>query len=142
MNELSTEEIEALSRALNRTPLEPANFNDDTSPLSDLEEKNPDEVTITKGQYLQHQHTIDLPQTIEQQDMLEKLPLQVEVILGKATLQVKEALKLHTGSVITLNTLAGEPVEITVNGKSFAVGEIVVVDEHLGIRIINLQNPS
>ena len=138
MNELSTEEIEALSRALNRTPIEPANFNNDISPLSDFEEQGPEQLTITKGQYLQHTRTGELPQTPEQLERLETLPLQIEAILGKVNLQVREILKLHTGSVLTLNTLAGEPIEITANGKPFALGEIVVIDEQLGIRILSI----
>ena len=62
----------------------------------------------------------------------------VEVILGKTKLPLEEILELHEGSVVELNKLAGEPVEIYANKQLMARGEIVVVDENFGVKVIEI----
>lgn len=70
------------------------------------------------------------------------VPLQVSVELGKATKTIKEILELGPGSVIELDRLAGEPVEMIVNGKLIAKCEVVVINETFGIRITEIISPS
>ncbi|KUO65615.1 MAG: flagellar motor switch protein FliN [Gracilibacter sp. BRH_c7a] len=70
------------------------------------------------------------------------VPLQVSVELGKATKTIKEILELGPGSVIELNRLAGEPVDMIVNGKLIAKCEVVVINETFGIRITEIISPS
>ncbi len=69
-----------------------------------------------------------------------KLPISVE--LGRTEMLVKEILNCGPGTVIELNKLAGEPVDVLVNGRMVATGEVVVVDEHFGIRLTNLISPK
>lgn len=64
--------------------------------------------------------------------------LKVSVLLGETTMSLGDLLKLGTGSVIELNTSTGDPIEILVNDKTFAKGEVVVVDESFGIRIVEI----
>lgn len=64
------------------------------------------------------------------------IKIEIEAILGKRKMTIKELLELHEGSVISLDKLAGEPIEIEANGKLIALGEVVVVDNQFGIRII------
>lgn len=68
-----------------------------------------------------------------------KLPISVE--LGRTETLVKEILEYGPGTVIELNKLAGEPVDVFVNGRMVAQGEVVVVDEHFGVRVTNLLSP-
>ncbi len=77
----------------------------------------------------------DAPKNI---DLILDVPLEISVVLGKSKLSIKEVLALGTGSLIELDKLAEEPVEIYVNGKKVAYGEVVVVDENFGVRIVSI----
>ncbi|MBS4024773.1 MAG: flagellar motor switch phosphatase FliY [Clostridia bacterium] len=74
-------------------------------------------------------------------DLLLDIPLQLSVELGKARKTIKEILELASGSVIELDKLAGEPVDILVNGKLIAKGEVVVIDENFGVRVTDIVSP-
>lgn len=71
-------------------------------------------------------------------DLLMDIELNVRVELGRTKMSVAEILRLNKGSYIELNKLAGEPVDIFVNGKFIAKGEVVVVDEKFGVRISDI----
>jgi flagellar motor switch protein FliN/FliY len=66
------------------------------------------------------------------------VPLQVTVELGRTRKLIREILELAPGSVIELDKLAGEPVDILVNGKQIAKGEVVVIDENFGVRVTEI----
>ncbi|WP_024831366.1 flagellar motor switch phosphatase FliY [Ruminiclostridium josui] len=70
------------------------------------------------------------------------LPLQVTVELGRTQKLIKDILEFGAGSVIELDKLAGDPVDILVNGKAIAKGEVVVIDESFGVRITDIIHPS
>ena len=70
------------------------------------------------------------------------VPLQVTVELGRTKKTIKEILDLATGSIVELDKLAGEPVEIQVNGHFLAKGEVVVIDENFGVRITEIASPA
>jgi len=70
------------------------------------------------------------------------VPLQVTVELGRTQKMIKDILEFGPGSIIELDKLAGEPVDIFVNGKSIAKGEVVVIDESFGVRITDIIHPS
>ncbi|HEX7065301.1 MAG TPA: flagellar motor switch phosphatase FliY [Bacillales bacterium] len=71
-------------------------------------------------------------------NMLFDIPLQVTVELGRTQRTVKDILRLSPGSVIELDKLAGEPVDIYVNNKMIAKGEVVVIDENFGVRVTEI----
>ncbi len=71
-------------------------------------------------------------------ELLREVKIQVSVELGRRELPLGEVLHLVRGSVIELDKLAGEPVSVYANGRTIAEGEVVVIDEHFGVRIINL----
>ncbi|MCA1053521.1 flagellar motor switch phosphatase FliY [Rossellomorea aquimaris] len=75
-------------------------------------------------------------------DMLLDIPLQVTVELGRTNRSVKDILELSSGSIIELDKLAGEPVDILVNSRLIAKGEVVVIDENFGVRITDIVSPS
>ncbi len=70
------------------------------------------------------------------------VPLQVTVELGRTNRLIKDILEFGPGSIIELDKLAGEPVDILVNGKVIAKGEVVVIDESFGVRITDIIHPS
>jgi len=69
------------------------------------------------------------------------VPLQVTVELGRTRKLIREILELSPGSVVELDKLAGEPVDILVNGKLIAKGEVVVIDENFGVRVTDIVSP-
>lgn len=70
------------------------------------------------------------------------VPLQVTVELGRTNKLIRDILEFSQGSIIELDKLAGEPVDILVNGKAIAKGEVVVIDESFGVRITDIIHPS
>ncbi len=69
------------------------------------------------------------------------VPLQITVELGRTRKLIRDILELTPGSVVELDKLAGEPVDILVNGKLIAKGEVVVIDENFGVRITDIISP-
>ncbi len=75
-------------------------------------------------------------------DLLMDVDLPVAIELGRTKLSVSDILALGPGSVVELNKLAGEPVDLLVNNKIVARGEVVVIDESFGLRITQLMTPE
>jgi len=71
-------------------------------------------------------------------DILLDINLPISVELGRKDMRIKEILELGQGSVVELNKLAGDLVDLMINGKKFAVGEVMVVDENYAVRVVNL----
>ena len=83
----------------------------------------------------------DMGSVIQQKENIEiimDVPLEVSVELGRTKKKIKEILEFSPGSVIELDKLAGEPIDILVNGKFVAKGEVVVIDENFGIRVTDI----
>ena len=74
--------------------------------------------------------------------LIQDVPLQVTVQLGKTRMSIKEILELGEGSIVELDKLAGEPVDLLVNGKLVAKGEVVVIDENFGFRVKDIVSPA
>ena len=75
-------------------------------------------------------------------DMIMDIPVQLTVELGRTKIPIKHILQLAQGSVIELDGLAGEPMDVLVNGCLIAQGEVVVVNEKFGIRLTDIITPS
>jgi len=69
---------------------------------------------------------------------LSDVPVDLTVEMGRTRMTVGETLELHQGSIITLNRMAGEPVDLLVNVTAIARGEVVVIDEQFGLRITDI----
>ena len=82
----------------------------------------------------------NMPSITEQgsMDLLFDVQLNLSVELGRTSIPVREVLQLGPGSIVELDKLAGEPVDILVNGKLIARGEVVVVDENFGVRVTEI----
>ena len=74
-------------------------------------------------------------------DFLLDIPMHVSVVLGSTQMLIRDLLQLGQGSVVELEKLAGEPMEIIVNNKLVARGEVVVVNEKFGIRLTDVVSP-
>ncbi|WP_136255264.1 flagellar motor switch protein FliN [Onishia niordana] len=75
-------------------------------------------------------------------EMIMDIPVKLSVELGRTKITIKQLLELAQGSVIELDGLAGEPMDILINGYLIAQGEVVVVDDKYGIRITEIITPS
>ena len=75
-------------------------------------------------------------------DMILDIPVQLEVQLGRTKIAIKNLLQLAQGSVVELDGMAGEPMEVLVNGCLIAQGEVVVVNDKFGIRLTDVITPS
>jgi flagellar motor switch protein FliN/FliY len=82
------------------------------------------------------------PVTAEELSRLHDVPVELAVEIGRTHMTIREALALGPGSIVTLNKLAGEPVDLLVNGKPIARGEVVVIDEEFGLRVTEVLAPK
>ena len=92
----------------------------------------------TLGKELSEQPTVDGRGI----DLLLDIPLQVSVEVGRSKILVQDLLQLQEGSLIELDKLAGEPLDLYVNGRLIARGEAVVLNEKFGLRLTEVVSPS
>ena len=97
---------------------------------------------ITEG-YLKKLKELDLNElaaTVLQEniDLIKDVPLEVTVELGKTKKSIKEILEIAPGTIIELDKITGEPIDILVNGKLVAKGEVVVIEESFGVRVTDI----
>lgn len=97
--------------------------------------------TTTEGAFksLESQDTLSNVQDI---DLILDIPVKLTVELGRTKMTIKELLRLSQGSVVALDGLAGEPLDILINGYLIAQGEVVVVADKFGVRITDIITPS
>ncbi len=77
-----------------------------------------------------------------QMDLLLDVTVKVQACLGEVETQVRDLLQINTGSVITLDRQVGEPVDLYLRGTRFATGHLVVVGDHIGVRIKEILQPG
>lgn len=101
---------------------------EETKPFlfKDLEEKSPKE---------DQEESVNL-------DLLMDINLEIVVELGRTKKKINEILELSQGSIIELDRVSGEPVDLLINGKVVAKGEVVVIDEYFGIRVTEIVNKT
>ena len=75
-------------------------------------------------------------------DFILEVPLQFSVNIGSTKMLIKDLLQLGQGSIIELNKIAGEPMDILVNNRLIAKGEVVVVNDKFGIRLTDIMSPA
>ena len=120
-----------------------ANSNEQQLPDSELETKENVEVAANLADFedLEESNIRDKGSS-DKLEFLKDLQLSVYIELGRTQMQIKDILELERGYVIELDKLASEPVDIFVNNKKIAEGEVVVIDKHFGIRITNLNEAT
>jgi flagellar motor switch protein FliN/FliY len=75
-------------------------------------------------------------------DFLLDISMKVSVELGRTRMDIRDILSLSTGSVVELDRQAGEPVDILINGRLVARGEVVVIDDRFGVRVTDIESPA
>ncbi len=75
-------------------------------------------------------------------DLLMDIPLEISVELGRMRMLVKDVIELGAGSIVEIDKAAGEPVDVLVNGRPVARGEVVVIEDNFGVRITEILNPK
>ena len=80
----------------------------------------------------------DLPRGAKDLEAVYDIPVQVSAVLGKSTMQVSQLLKLGRGAVVELDRKVGEAIDIYVNNRLVARGEVVVVEDHLGVTMTEI----
>ena len=70
------------------------------------------------------------------------VPVELAVEIGRTRMTIREALALAPGSIVALDRMAGEPVDLLVNGKRIARGEVVAIDEEFGLRVTEVLRPQ
>ena len=86
--------------------------------------------------------TVPAPAKAFDIDLIKDIPVQLSVELGRARITIRDLLQLSQGSVVELSNLAGEPMDILINGFLIAQGEVVVVGDHYGVRLTDIVTPS
>jgi flagellar motor switch protein FliN len=94
-------------------------------PLNELEGENP---PPAEGR----------PQSAKDLEAVYDIPVQISAVLGRANMQVSQLLKLGRGAVVELDRKVGEAIDIYVNNRLVARGEVVIVDEHLGVTMTEI----
>ena len=117
------------------------------SPVADewanaLEEQNSAEASGKASVFEQFGPSDAKPESLKDLDMILDIPVQLTVELGRTKLAIKNLLQLAQGSVVELDGLAGEPMDVLVNGCLIAQGEVVVVNDKFGIRLTDIITPA
>jgi flagellar motor switch protein FliN/FliY len=114
-----------------------------TSPASRLTETESDGVDESTTHIFEQFNTGgEKVQAHNDINMIMDIPVQLTVQLGRTKIAIKNLLQLAQGSVVELDGLAGEPMDVLVNGYLIAQGEVVVVNEKFGIRLTDIITPS
>lgn len=129
MQDLNPSEVEAILKGIGQTATESAPI-DKSNPLPSSKISR-----IQLGQ-LQAADTSDNPITL--QAGLQEVKLKADVVLGRSNMTLQQLLDLKEGQLISLDKLAGEPIEIEIHGRLIAYGEIVAIDDHYGIHITQI----
>ncbi|MCM3356922.1 flagellar motor switch phosphatase FliY [Psychrobacillus sp. MER TA 171] len=108
------------------------------APQHQTRQSNTPPVEVQQAQFASFEATNLTPNESRNLNLLLDIPLQVTVELGRTRRTVKEILELTSGSILELDKLAGEPVDILVNNRHIAKGEVVVIDENFGVRITDI----
>jgi flagellar motor switch protein FliN/FliY len=114
----------------------------DTKQSHREQEKNARNVNVQPAVFSNFEQYPEVAPETKNLNMLLDIPLQVTVELGRTSRSIKEILEMGSGSIIELDKLAGEPVDILVNQQLIAYGEVVVIDENFGVRITDIVSQS
>ena len=115
---------------------------DDNLQLSELEAETPESMPEGEGGGdpidMMDDMESGLPQGVQDLEAVYDIPVQVSAVLGKATMQVSQLLKLGRGAIVELDRKVGEAIDIYVNNRLVARGEVVVVEDKLGVTMTEI----
>jgi flagellar motor switch protein FliN len=138
-NEMIEEKKKPVQETVGQAQSNPQNYHhtrEPQKPSQALENAN-----VQKVEYASFSETAKTVEVSSNLDMLYDIPLGITVELGRTELPIRKILELGPGAVISLDKLAGEPVDILANHKLIAKGEVVVIEENFGVRITDIVSP-
>ncbi len=100
------------------------------------------EQDVAQPQEKSHDGPISHQASVDNLRVLENIDVQLSVEVGRTEIKIRDLLRLNEGSVVELDRLAGDPLDILVNGTMIAKGEIVMVGERFGVRFIEIVDPE
>ena len=95
-------------------------------------------INIQPAQFTSFSSDISMMQSQENIELIRDVPLEVTVELGRTHKSISEILDFAPGTIVELDKIAGEPIDVLVNGKYVAKGEVVVIEESFGVRITDI----
>src|SRR5690554_6946583 len=118
-------------------------FNNEQDPWADaLDEEQASAASDNAGVFKPLDSSAAANSAMNELDIIMDIPVKLSVELGRTRITIKQLLELAQGSVVELDGLAGEPMDILINGYLIAQGEVVVLDDKYGIRITEIVTPS
>lgn len=99
-------------------------------------------VTAEKAEFENLEPTALIPEGDVKMDVILDVPVTISMEIGRTHISIRNLLQLNQGSVVELDRLAGEPMDVLVNGTLIAQGEVVVVNEKFGLRLTDVISPS
>ena len=106
--------------------------------LSELDEQESEMAAAMAEEREDMAAAMDLPHSTQELEAVYDIPVQVSAVLGKASMQVSQLLKLGRGAVVELDRKVGEAIDIYVNNRLVARGEVVVVEDRLGVTMTEI----
>ena len=97
-------------------------------------------INIQPASFMPFSNDVGAMQSQENISLIKDVPLEVTVELGRTSKVISDILDFSPGTIIELDKIAGEPVDVLVNGKLVAKGEVVVIEENFGVRVTEIIN--
>ena len=141
-SEESKSQAPAASQAPSQAPSQSSSPAPAPTPKPTPKPKHQEPVEVQSPEFQNFEPTQPAAESNDNLDLIMDIPLNLSVVLGRSKKTVRDILSFNTGSVIELDKLTDEPLEILLNGKLIATGEVVVINENFGVRITDILSPQ
>ncbi len=141
-SEESKSQAPAASQAPSQAPSQASSPAPAPTPKPTPKPKHQEQVEVQSPEFQNFEPTQPAAESNDNLDLIMDIPLNLSVVLGRSKKTVRDILSFNTGSVIELDKLTDEPLEILLNGKLIATGEVVVINENFGVRITDILSPQ
>ncbi|KRM62964.1 flagellar motor switch phosphatase FliY [Ligilactobacillus agilis DSM 20509] len=141
-SEESKSQAPAASQAPSQAPSQASSPAPAPTPKPTPKPKHQEPVEVQSPEFQNFEPTQPAAESNDNLDLIMDIPLNLSVVLGRSKKTVRDILSFNTGSVIELDKLTDEPLEILLNGKLIATGEVVVINENFGVRITDILSPK
>lgn len=137
-----SEESKSQAPAASQAPSQASSPAPTPTPKPTPKPKHQEPVEVQSPEFQNFEPTQPAAESNDNLDLIMDIPLNLSVVLGRSKKTVRDILSFNTGSVIELDKLTDEPLEILLNGKLIATGEVVVINENFGVRITDILSPQ
>ncbi|GET14585.1 flagellar motor switching and energizing phosphatase [Ligilactobacillus agilis] len=137
-----SEESKSQAPTPSQAPSQASSSQPAPAPKPQPKPKHQEPVEVQSPEFQNFEPTQPAAESNDNLDLIMDIPLNLSVVLGRSKKTVRDILSFNTGSVIELDKLTDEPLEILLNGKLIATGEVVVINENFGVRITDILSPQ